>query len=135
MKNTCLAVNQIASFDPEDEAVELYELGGDRPHTLVGFAVSPDGRWMVGTTELTGTVFVFDLDRAPVLTPVDTLAVNAAPWHPVFTPDGRWVYVGNNRDNTVNVNRTKFRRSSSGAMSSCRPGPTERTPRSRSTPT
>ena len=98
-----LAVNQIASFDPEDEAVELYDLGGDRPHTLVGFAVSPDGRWMVGTTELTGYVFVFDLDRTPALTPVDTLVVNAAPWHPVFTPDGRWVYVGNNRDNTVNV--------------------------------
>ena len=37
------------------------------------------------------------------MTPVDTIAVNAAPWHPVFTPDGRWVYVGNNRGNTVNV--------------------------------
>ena len=98
-----LAVNQIASFNPVDEAVELYDLGGARPHTLVEFAVSPDGRWMVGTTELTGYVFVFDLDRAPALSPVDTLAVNAAPWHPVFTPDGRWVYVGNNRDNTVSV--------------------------------
>ena len=98
-----LAVNQIASFHPEDEAVELYELEGDRPHTFIGFAVSPDGRWMVGTTELTATVFVFDLDRAPDMTPVDTIAVNAAPWHPVFTPDGRWVYVGNNWDNTVNV--------------------------------
>ena len=98
-----LAVNQIASFYPEDEAVELYELEGDRPHTFIGFAVSPDGRWMVGTTELTATVFVFDLDRAPDMTPVDTIAVNAAPWHPVFTPDGRWVYVGNNWDNTVNV--------------------------------
>ena len=98
-----LAVNQIASFYPEDEAVELDELQGDRQHTIVGFAVSPDGRWMVGTTELTGTVFVFDLDQAPAMTPVDTIAVNAAPWHPVFTPDGRWVYVGNNRDNTVNV--------------------------------
>ena len=98
-----LAVNQIASFYPEDEAVELDELEGDRQHTIVGFAVSPDGLWMVGTTELTGYVFVFDLERAPDMTPVDTLAVNAAPWHPVFTPDGRWVYVGNNRDNTVNV--------------------------------
>lgn len=98
-----LAVNQIATFFPEDEAVELDELEGDRQHTMVGFAVSPDGRWMIGTTELTGTVFVFDLDRAPLMTPVDTIAVNAAPWHPVFTPDGRWVYVGNNRDNTVNV--------------------------------
>jgi YVTN family beta-propeller protein len=98
-----LAVNQIASFYPEDEAIELYELEGDRPHTMIGFAVSPDGRWMVGTTELTATVFVFDLDLAPDMTPVDTIAVNAAPWHPVFTPDGRWVYVGNNWDNTVNV--------------------------------
>ena len=98
-----LAVNQIASFDPSDEAVELDELEGDRTHTLVGFAVSPDGRWMAGTTELTASVFVFDLDRAPDMTPVDTIAVNAAPWHPVFTPDGRWVYVGNNRGNTVNV--------------------------------
>ena len=98
-----LAVNQIASFYPEDEAVELYELAGDRPHTFIGFAVSPDGRWMVGTTELTGSAFVFDLDQAPNMTPVDTIAVNAAPWHPVFTPDGRWVYVGNNWDNTVNV--------------------------------
>ena len=98
-----LAVNQIASFYPEDEAVELDELEGDRQHTIVGFAVSPDGRWMVGTTELTASVFVFDLDRVPTLTPVDTITVNAAPWHPVFTPDGRWVYVGNNRDNTVNV--------------------------------
>ena len=98
-----LAVNQIATLYPEDEAVELYELEGDRPHTFIGFAVSPDGRWMVGTTELTATVFVFDLDKEPDMSPVDTIAVNAAPWHPVFTPDGRWVYVGNNWDNTVNV--------------------------------
>ena len=98
-----LAVNQIATIHPKDEAVEIDELAGNRQHTLVGFAVSPNGRWMVGTTELTATVFVFDLDRAPDMTPVDTIAVNAAPWHPVFTPDGRWVYVGNNRGNTVNV--------------------------------
>ena len=98
-----LAVNQIAIFDPSDEAVELDELEGDRAHTLVGFAVSSDGRWMVGTTELTASVFVFDLGRAPDMTPVDTIAVNAAPWHPVFTPDGRWVYVGNNRGNSVSV--------------------------------
>ena len=97
-----LAVNQIASFYPDDEALELADLGGDRPHTFIGFAVSPDGRWMVGTTELTASVFVFDLERTDMI-PVDTIAVNAAPWHPVFTPDGRWVYVGNNWDNTANV--------------------------------
>ncbi len=98
-----LSVNQIASFDPRNHAVELDELEGDRQHTLVEFAVSPDGRWMVGTTQLTASVFLFDLDRAPDMTPVYTFEVNAAPWHPVFTPDGRWVYVGNNVDNTVNA--------------------------------
>ena len=97
-----LSVNQIASFYPEDKALELADLGGDRPHTFIGFATSPDGRWMVGTTELTASVFVFDLERTDMI-PVDTIAVNAAPWHPVFTPDGRWVYVGNNWDNTANV--------------------------------
>jgi YVTN family beta-propeller protein len=97
-----LSVNQIASFYPEDEALELADLGGDRPHTFIGFTTSPDGRWMVGTTELTASVFVFDLEQADMI-PVDTIAVNAAPWHPTFTPDGRWVYVGNNWDNTATV--------------------------------
>jgi YVTN family beta-propeller protein len=97
-----LAVNQIASLYPEDEAIELTDLGGDRPHTFIGFVTSPDGRWMVGTTELTASVFVFDLEQADLI-PVDTIAVNAAPWHPAFTPDGRWVYVGNNWDNTATV--------------------------------
>jgi len=105
-----LAANQIATFYPNDEAVELDELDGDRQHTLVEFAVSPDGRWMVGTTELTASVFVFDLDQAPGMTPVDTIAVDAAPWHPVFTPDGRWIYVGNNRGNTVSVIDMETRR-------------------------
>lgn len=98
-----LAVNQLALIDLIEESVELTDLGGDRPHTFIGFAVSPDGRWMVGTTELTSKVFVFDLDRLPDLTPIDTIDVSPAPWHPVFTPDGRWVYVGNNWGNSVTV--------------------------------
>lgn len=98
-----LAVNQLVVIDPVEEVLEMTDLGGDRPHTFIGFAVSPDGRWLVGTTELTSKVFVFDLARLPDLTPVDTIDVNPAPWHPVFTPDGRWVYVGNNWGNSVTV--------------------------------
>lgn len=98
-----LAVNQVATIDPVEETVELQDLGGDRPHTFIGLAVSPDGRWMVGTTELTSKVFVFDLDQWPDLVPVDTIDVNPAPWHPVFTPDGRWLYVGNNWGNSITV--------------------------------
>ena len=98
-----LAVNDVAVLDPGEGTLELSSIGGDRPHTVIGFAVSPDGRWMVGTTEITSRLFVFDLARLPDLTPVDSIAVNRSPWHPVFTPDGRWIYVGNNWDNTVTV--------------------------------
>lgn len=98
-----LAVNQIGTLYPDDEFVELTNLGGDRPHTFIGFAVSPDGHTMVGTTELTSKLFVFDLDRAPDMVPVDTIDVQTSPWHPVFTPDGRWVYVGNNWSNNIAV--------------------------------
>lgn len=98
-----LAVNQVAMIDPLEESVEIATLGGQRPHTFIGLAVSPDGRWMVGTTELTSKVFVFDLDLLPDMSPVDTIDVNPAPWHPVFTPDGQSVYVGNNWGNSVTV--------------------------------
>ncbi|MFV1986972.1 MAG: beta-propeller fold lactonase family protein [Gemmatimonadota bacterium] len=98
-----LAVNQIAMIDPLEETVEIETLGDERPHTFIGLAISPDGRWMVATTELTSKVFVFDLSLLPDMAPVDSIDVNRAPWHPVFTPDGRSVYVGNNWGNTITV--------------------------------
>ncbi|MFQ5551953.1 MAG: YncE family protein, partial [Gemmatimonadales bacterium] len=98
-----LAVNQIVAVDPVQEEIELTMMGGERPHTFIGFAISPDGNLMVASTELTSKLFVFDLDRAPDMTPVDTIDLEGSPWHPVFTPDGRWVYVGNNWNNSVTV--------------------------------
>jgi YVTN family beta-propeller protein len=98
-----LSVNDIAVLDPVEGSLELTALEGDRPHVVINFAVSPDGRWMVGTTEITSKLLVFDLTLLPDLTPVDAIDVNTAPWHPVFTPDGKWVYVGNNWDNSVTV--------------------------------
>lgn len=98
-----LSVNQIAAVDPEAQTVELTTLAGDRPHVVISFAISPDGRWMVGSTELTSRLLVFDLDHAPDMTPVAAIDMNTAPWHPVYTPDGKWVYVGNNWDNSVTV--------------------------------
>ena len=98
-----LSVNDIAVLDPEQQTLEMTTLEGDRPHVVINFAVSPDGKWMVGSTELTSKLFVFDLDRLPDLTPVDAIDVPTAPWHPVYTLDGKWVYVGNNWDNSVTV--------------------------------
>ena len=98
-----LAVNQIAVVDPVEQTLELTPIEGDKPHVFINFAVSPDGRWMVGTTEITSKLFIFDLDRVPDMTPVGSIDLPTAPWHPVYTPDGKWVYVGNNWDNSVSV--------------------------------
>ena len=98
-----LAVNQIATLYPEDEGIELTTLEGERMHTLVQFSISPNGQWMIGTTELTSSIFLFDLNRSIEAGPVDTILVDSAPWHPSFTPDGRWVYAGNNGSNTVSI--------------------------------
>lgn len=98
-----LAVNQLAVVDPVEQSTELAPIEGERPHVLIHFAISPDGTSMVATSEITSKLFVFDLERAPDMTPVDEIDVPMAPWHPVFTPDGRWVYFGNNWDNSVTV--------------------------------
>jgi YVTN family beta-propeller protein len=69
----------------------------------VQFAVSPDGRWLVGTGELSSKFLVFDLSDPDAPRLARELAVGAAPWHPSFTPDGSEVWFGNKDANTVTV--------------------------------
>lgn len=97
-----LGVNQVASVDVRTDFVNLTSLSGEQ-HAIVQFAVSPDGRTMVGTTQLTGKVLVFDLAAPNRPELVRSVSVGAQPWHPIFTPDGRLVYVGNKMANTVTV--------------------------------
>jgi DNA-binding beta-propeller fold protein YncE len=88
-----LGVNQAASVDLGTERVTLVELEGPN-HVIVQFAISPDGRWMVGSGEMSGELVVLDLaaDRAnpPVVlrVPVGHMAFD-----PTFSPDGRQVWV------------------------------------------
>lgn len=95
-----LAVNQVVSVDLEDESSELYEVGGP-PYTLVQFAVAPDGQTMVATAQMTGELLVFDISDPAAPRLVDTVKVGQHPWHPLFTPDGRWVVFGNKQSNSV----------------------------------
>lgn len=95
-----LAVNQLAAVGHEDGAVELTDLEGPT-HTLVQFAISPDGRTMVATAELTAKLLVFDLTDPRRPKPVRMIDVGAQPWHPVFSPDGRTVWFGNKGANEV----------------------------------
>jgi YVTN family beta-propeller protein len=104
-----LAANQMAAIETATDGVTLAELEGDT-HTLVQFAISPDGRTMVATGQLTGLLLIFDLADPASPRLVDTIEVGAHPWHPVFTPDGRHVYFGNKLANTVTVIDVEARR-------------------------
>lgn len=87
------------------EEVDLVDLGGANP-VIVQLAVSPDGRWMVGTGQVSGDLHVFDLEgEAPKA--VRTVAVGGQPWHPSFTPDGREVWIPRQTGNSVSVVDTR----------------------------
>ena len=97
-----LAENRMATVDFAEEAAELLSIEGPI-HTFVQFAIAPDGKTMVVGGQLTGTFMFFDLSTPSDPTLVETIDINAAPWHPVFSPDGRFVYLGNKMANSVTV--------------------------------
>ncbi len=96
-----LAENRIMIVSPDDE-VSFIELEGPT-HTLVQFAISPDGQQMVVGTQLTGKVMFFELADPAMPKLVKTVDANAAPWHPTYSADGRLVYVGNFGANTITI--------------------------------
>ena len=53
--------------------------------------------------QLTGTLLVFDVSQSPAIKLTGTVQLGHQPWHPVITPDGRFLYVGNKDDNSVSV--------------------------------
>ena len=97
-----LSVNQFLSMDIDSGEINLERLEGNT-HTFVQFAVSPDGSRMVVGGQLTGQAFIFDTSNPKEVELLATIKVNGAPWHPVFTPDGRFVYFGNKGTDTVTV--------------------------------
>ncbi|MFW6039539.1 MAG: YncE family protein [Gemmatimonadota bacterium] len=87
-----LGVNQLAAIDLETEEVTLTSIEGPA-HALVQFALSPDGRTLVASTELTGLLLVFDL--ADPANPQLTRSIEVGPmaFDPMFSADGRFVWV------------------------------------------
>lgn len=100
-----LAENRFAVLAPDEEAIELRTVEGPT-HVFVQFAVSPDGRWLAVGGEVSGKLLVFDLayPRNPRL--AESIDVAPMPWHPIFSPDGSRLYVGNQGANVVTVVRT-----------------------------
>ncbi|MFB6368405.1 MAG: YncE family protein, partial [Gemmatimonadota bacterium] len=97
-----LAVNRIAALAADAETPEIVSVDGPT-HTFVQFAVSPDGERLVATGQMTGRLLVFDRTQPAALPRVATVEVGSQPWHPVFTPDGRYVVFGNKKDDTVTI--------------------------------
>jgi YVTN family beta-propeller protein len=107
-----LGTNQIASVGVEDQDVQLIEVPG-AAHGFVQAAVSPDGRWLGVTAELTDELMIFDLKepRTPRLS--KTIALPDGPFEPMFTGGGRWIYVtclGANRVAVVDTRSWKVAR-------------------------
>lgn len=97
-----LAQNQILSLNNKTGETNLTQFGG-QTHVFVDFAISPDGNTMVATGQVTGKALIMDISNPATPEIIKTLDVNAQPWHPVYSPDGKYVYFGNKEANTVTV--------------------------------
>ncbi|MCH7824773.1 MAG: YncE family protein [Acidobacteria bacterium] len=97
-----LAVNQIASVSPEEDDLEIVNVDGD-PHTFVQFVVSPDGSRLVTGGQISGEVMVFDVTDPRIPELLTSFQIGGQPWHPVYSPDGRFVYFPQRTSNSVAV--------------------------------
>jgi DNA-binding beta-propeller fold protein YncE len=93
-----LGTNQIASVVDGGE-VRLLDVPGN-PHGFVQLAVSPDGKLLAATAELTDSLLIFDLSEPGHPRPLRGIAMPDGPFEPVFTPDGRTIFV-----TALNANR------------------------------
>jgi DNA-binding beta-propeller fold protein YncE len=97
-----LGVNQLASISIEDERVNLIDVPGPT-HAFVQFAVSPDGKTLVGSTEVSGQLLVFDLAAPAKPALKASIPLGKMVFDPVFTPDGRFVWVPVKMSNEIAV--------------------------------
>jgi DNA-binding beta-propeller fold protein YncE len=113
------------SSDGSMDAVSVVDLEGPHPHVIAhitvedapeGLAMSPNGKLAVVANvngsnmkqawfhHPNGSVSVLKIDGKTV-TPLKTVEVGAFPEAIVFTPDGRYIYVGNFSDQDFSILR------------------------------
>ena len=97
-----LSSNQILSINTNEDESSLTTVDGNT-HVFVNFAIHPDGDIMVATGQVSGQLLVFDISDPMNPEVIDMIEVGAMPWHPVFSPDGSYVYFGNKQDHSVSV--------------------------------
>jgi DNA-binding beta-propeller fold protein YncE len=104
-----LATNQMAAVNPATEQVEITNVPGN-PHALMQFAISPDGNTLVVSGELSGKVLLFDVTQKMKPKLITEIAVEHQPFDPVFTPDGKYIVLGNKAANAVTIIDAKQRK-------------------------
>jgi DNA-binding beta-propeller fold protein YncE len=95
-----LGENQLASVRLDDGVTRLVEVDG-APLTFVQLAASPDGRWLAATAQTGNALVLFDIADPAQPTLARRIPLNAGPFEPVFTFDGRRIFVTNLDANTV----------------------------------
>lgn len=100
-----LGENSVVTVDAESGDADLLRLpgSGQMPHVLVQYALSPDGRTLVATAEMTARLLVFDVSEPTAPALVREVDVGARPWHPSWSADGRWIWFGNLGANEVTL--------------------------------
>lgn len=101
-----LGTNQLASVGAAEGEVQLVDVPG-QAHGFVQAAVSPDGRWLAVTAELTDQLMIFDLSDPTMPKLARTLQLPDGPFEPMFTGGGRWIFVTCLSANRVAVVDTK----------------------------
>ena len=101
-----LVVNQMAAIDQNTERVEITNVDGP-PHSLMQYALSPDGNTLAASGELSGQVLLFDVTDRMKPKFLRSWKVEAQPFDPIFTRDGRYVVVPNKAANAISVIDTK----------------------------
>lgn len=113
-----LAENRFASLETSTGRVTMSTIpGGAR--SMVQFTISPDGTRMVVGGELSNTVMIFDITKAPPYAPTAEFIVRGKPWDPVFSRDGKKVYFSQFADSGVveiDLEKNRVVRTFSGHM-------------------
>ena len=97
-----LGVNQLAAISLTDEKVTIVDVPGPT-HSFVQFAVSPDKKTLVASTEVSGQLLVFDLAAPQKPALKASIDLGKMVFDPVFTNDGKFVWVPVKMTNEIAV--------------------------------
>lgn len=97
-----LVENRVMTIDTDTKEVTFTLLSAPF-NAFIHFSMSPDGNTIAASGQSSNQVAFINSSAPPGLSRIGAIEVGNEPWHPVWTPDGEFVYVGNKDDNTVSV--------------------------------